>query len=336
MHVRSILSVAAVFLLMMSCSADRSRSVHKSARAMMGTLVEISVVGNPDKAKVIAHKLFKEIQHIDDLASFHKPSALTQINEHAGKGPFKADPELLKLIEEALRIAQQTNGAFDPTIGPVSVLWQFSGDKEPRLPSESEIKEALTKVGWQRVKIDKDAGTILLPEPGMALDLGGITKGYALNRAADMLKKSEVSGALVNIGGDILAYGEKEPGKPWRVGVEDPRDKSRVAAVTELKDKLIVTSGDYERFFIKDGKRYHHILDPATGYPASTLRSVTVVGPIGTTLQPLGTATFVMGADKGLKFVETLQGAAGLLIDAEGRFLFTDGARSVFTVKTKE
>jgi thiamine biosynthesis lipoprotein len=303
---------------------------------MMGTLVEISVVGNPDMAKVTAHELFKEIQHIDDLASFHKPSALMQINEHAGKGPFKADPELLRLIEEALRIAQQTNGAFDPTIGPVSVLWQFSGDQEPRLPSESEIKEALTKVGWQRVKIDKDAGTILLPEPGMALDLGGITKGYALNRAADMLKKSKVSGALVNIGGDILAYGEKEPGKPWRVGVEDPRDKSSVAAVTELKDKLIVTSGDYERFFIKDGKRYHHILDPATGYPASTLRSVTVVGPIGTTLQPLGTATFVMGADKGLKFVKTIQGAAGLLIDAEGRFLFTDGARSVFTVKTKE
>lgn len=300
---------------------------------MMGTLVEITVAGDPDRAKVASHALFKEIQRIDDLASFHRQSELTRVNDHAGKGPFKANPELLKLIGEALRIAKQTNGAFDPTIGPVSTLWQFSGDKEPRLPSESEIKEALTKVGWQRVTIDSDAGTILLPDPGMALDLGGITKGYTLNRAAEIVEKSGLPGALINIGGDILAVGEKEPGKPWRVGVEDPRDRNGVVAVTELKDQVIVTSGDYERFFIQDGKRYHHILDPATGYPASMLRSVTVVGPIGTTLQPLGTATFVMGADKGLKFVETIQGAKGMFIDADGKFLFTTGAQSVFHVK---
>jgi FAD:protein FMN transferase len=302
---------------------------------MMGTLVEITLAGNGEKARVIAHNLFNEIQRIDDLASFHKSSELTKVNDHAGKGPCKTDPELLKIIGEALRVAQLTQGAFDPTIGPVSRLWQFSGEKEPRVPSESELKEALRKVGWQRVTIDADAGTILLPESGMALDLGGITKGYALNRAAEMVEKSGLRGALINIGGDILAVGEKEPDKPWRVGVEDPRNKHGVVAVTALKDRLIITSGDYERFFIQDGKRYHHILDPATGCPAGTLRSVTVVGPIGTTLQPLGTATFVMGPQKGLKFVETVEKAQGFLIDAQGEYLFTQGAQSVFDVKTK-
>ncbi len=138
---------------------------------------------------------------------------------------------------------------------------------------------------------------------------------------------------MINIGGDILAIGEKEPGKPWRVGVEDPRNKNGIVAVTTLKDRVIVTSGDYERFFIQDGKRYHHILDPSTGYPADKLRSVTVVGPVGTTLQPLGTATFVMGVEKGLKFVESIEAAQGFLIDAQGKYHFTDGAQSVFEIK---
>jgi FAD:protein FMN transferase len=201
------------------------------------------------------------------------------------------------------------------------------------LPTESEIKEALTKVGWSRVTIDETAGTVLLPEPGMALDLGGITKGYVLNRAAEIMRSPGIQGGLINIGGDILAVGEKEPGKPWRVGVEDPRDKNGIVAVTALTDRVIVTSGDYERFFIQDGKRYHHILDPATGYPADKLRSVTVVGPVGMTLQPLGTATFVMGVAKGLKFVESIATAKGFLIDTEGKYHFTEGAQGVFAVK---
>ncbi len=229
MHVRSLVILVLSALLVSSCSGDHTR-LHKSTRVMMGTLVEITLVGKDDIAKKTAQALFNEIQRIDNLASFHKPSALTKVNDHAGKGPYKTDPELLKLIGEALRIARQTRGAFDPTVGPVSLLWQFSGDREPRLPKASEIKEALTKVGWQRVLIDEAAGTVLLPEPGMALDLGGITKGYVLNRAAEIIRKSGIQGALINIGGDILAIGEKEPGKPWRVGVEDPRNKNGIVA----------------------------------------------------------------------------------------------------------
>ncbi len=329
-HMRYFLTVGLSALLMMSCVSDQKQSLHRASRLLMGTLVEITVVGEGEKAKTAAEAIFSEIKRVEALTSFHSPSELMRVNDNAGKGPVKTDPELLELIAESLRIAQKTHGAFDPTVGPLSRLWQFSGSNEPRIPEESEIREALTKVGWIRIKIDSAAGTILLPEPGMALDLGGIAKGYALNHVARIIEKLGVSGALVNIGGDILALGEKEPGKPWRVGVEDPRNPRGIVAVTLLKDRVIVTSGDYERYFIKDGKRYHHILDPVTGYPADKLQSATIVGPVGVTLQPLGTAAFVMGVERGLKLVESVTGAKGLLIDSEGNLSSYRRSRDYF------
>jgi thiamine biosynthesis lipoprotein len=240
---------------------------------------------------------------------------------------------VLSLVAQALKIAERTSGAFDPTVGALSRLWQFSGTAEARLPSESEIREALTKVGWNKVIIDAQAGTIVLPDTGMALDLGGIAKGYALNRVAEILRNAGAASALVNIGGDILALGEKQPGKPWLVGVEDPRNPRGITAVAPLKNRVIVTSGDYQRFFTKDGKRYHHIIDPKTGYPADRLQSVTIVGPIGATLQPAGTATFVLGVEKGTRFIESMEDAKGFLIDAEGKTHLTEGAKSVFETK---
>jgi len=299
----------------------------------MGTIVEATVVADETKAKQVTGLVFDEMKRIENLTSFYNPSELTRINEGAGKGPQKADPELLRLVGEALPISERTDGAFDPTVGPLSRLWQFSGPGESRLPSQEEIDNALTKVGWKRVTIDLDNETISLPEPGMALDLGGIAKGYTLNRVAEIIKQSGIRSALVNIGGDILALGEKAPGKPWLVGVEDPRNPKGIIAVAPLKDRLIVTSGDYQRFFIKEEKRYHHILDPKTGYPADKLQSVTIVGPIGSVLQPAGTASFVLGVEKGISFIESLPDAKGFMIDAEGKSHPTAGAEQVFEIK---
>ncbi len=324
-----------VFLLL-SCSGNQSTPVlHKSSRLLMGTLVEITLVGENEKTESATQAIIAEMERIEKLTSFHKPSELTRVNANAGNGAIKADGELLKIVAEALRIAQQTQGAFDPTIGAVSRLWQFSGSDEARLPAESEITAALQKVGWDRVKVDPKEGTVLLPEKGMALDLGGIVKGYTLNRVADIAKRSGLSGALVNLGGDILALGEKDTDRPWRVGVEDPRNNRGIVAVTQLKDRMIFTSGDYERYFIKDGQRYHHILDPNTGYPADNLRSATIVGPIGMTLQPLGTAAFVMGVEKGLKLIQSVEGTRGFLIDSEGKYHLTDGAETIFKMESQ-
>jgi thiamine biosynthesis lipoprotein len=322
-----------VSLFLVSCLGKGAPQVHKSSRLLMGTFVEVSVVGNDQEAKKAASEIFDELKRIEMLTSFHRDSELAKINANAGKGPVKTDPELLKIINEALRVARETHGAFDPTVGPLAKLWGFSGEQESRLPSDSEIQETLHLVGWDKVKIDHEAGTVELPQAGMALDLGGIGKGYALNRTAELLAKAGIRSALVNIGGDILALGEKSPGKPWAIGVEDPRNSRAIVAVVSLKDRIIITSGDYERFFEKDGKRYHHILNPRTGYPADKLRSATVVGPVGSTLQPCGTAAFVLGVDQGRKYIESLKDAYGLLIDSEGNNHFTAGAESIFQLK---
>ena len=321
-----------VALVTISCSAKGSNEIHRSGRLLLGTLVEVTVSGPSDKARAAAEAVFDEIKLVEDLTSFRKPSGLTTVNDSAGNGPTKPDRQLLELIDAALRTAKSTGGAFDPTVGVLCRLWSFSGG-EPRLPNPSEIAGVISKVGWNRVKLDFSEGTALLPERGMALDLGGIAKGYALDRAAAVLKKHEVSSALVNAGGDVLVVGEKEPGKPWRIGVQDPRNPREVVAVAALKDRVIMTSGDYERSFFKDGKRYHHILNPATGYPAGGAQSVTIIASSGLVAEPLGATVFVLGVEKGLEYIRSLPGVEALVIDPTGQIHMTPGARTLFELK---
>lgn len=321
-----------IVLPFISCSGKGSAEIHRYSRLFLGTLVEVTISGKSDKSRVAAEAVFDEIKHVEDLTSFHKPSDLNGVNDSEGQGPVKPDRQLLELIEVAFRTAKATGGAFDPTVGVLCRLWSFSGG-EPRLPDNSEIVGALKKVGWNRVKLDMSEGTILLPEKGMALDLGGIAKGFALDRAAEVLKKQGVSSALVNAGGDVLVVGEKEPGKLWRIGVQDPRNPREVVAIAALKDRVIMTSGDYERFFVKDGKRYHHILNPATGYPAEGAQSVTIVASSGLVAEPLGATVFVMGVDEGLKYIQSLDGVEALVIDSQGKIHMTPGARSLFELK---
>ncbi len=331
-RLRPLLALFAVMTIACSCSPDKP-TMRKSTRLLMGTYVDVSVFGDAERARDATNAAFDEMKRIEDLTSFHKPSELTAINDRAGQGPCKPNAEVLGIISDALKIAEQTGGAFDPTIGAVSRLWRFSGQEETRVPAPEEIKDALTKVGYSKVRLDLANSTIELTESGMALDLGGITKGYALNRCRIILKELGISSALINIGGDILAVGGKEPDKPWRIGVEDPRDKNSMVAVTELSDQMIFTSGDYERYIEVAGKRYHHILDPKTGYPAEGARSVTVVGKPGVTLQPFGTATFVMGIERGLQFIESKLHLSALLVDGDGKIHMTKGAEEIFQLK---
>ncbi len=318
--------------LTVACRDANAPEVHKINRLLMGTLVEITVVAAPGKAVVAANAAADEIKRIEDLTSFHKNSELNSINAKAGQGPVKANDELVSFLERVFEIAQETGGAFDPTVGPLSALWGFSSDN-PHLPDSSEINKTVAKVGWERVKIDSVRQTILLPEKGMSLDLGAVGKGYALDKAAAILRSHSISSALVNVGGDIIALGEKQPGKPWRVGVQDPRNPRSIIAVVELRDGVIVTSGDYERCFFQDEKRYHHILDPKTGYPAEALQSVTLVASGGAMIQPLATAVFVMGPKRGLEFIESRPGIDALLIDSSGKIVMSSGAERIFQVK---
>jgi FAD:protein FMN transferase len=328
---RPVLAVVAA-LFLASCSGNEPPPLYKSSRFLMGTLVQVTIPSAEATAKAVAEDIFSELKRVEDLTSFHTPSGLTKINEQSGNGPIKADSELLSLIGESLRFAKETQGAFDPTLGPLTRLWNFSAG-DPRLPSGSEITAALAKIGWRRVTVDSAVGTIMLPDSGMALDLGGIAKGYALQRAAAVIRKRGISAALVNAGGDVLVVGEREPGKLWRIGVQDPRNERAIVAVANLKDCVVQTSGDYERCFITDGKRYHHILNPATGYPADGLQSVTVVAPTGMSTVTAG--IFVLGVEKGLKYIESMPNVRGFLIDFEGRIHKSAGAESIFDFKQK-
>ncbi len=316
-----------------SCSLGNSNSTLKTARILMGTLIEITVVGPHDKLQEATNAALDEMKRIEDLASFHKETELTEINKNAGISPVRVKPELVSLIERALEISKLTDGAFDPTIGAVARLWNFSESEAPRLPSQDEIDQALKKVGWQKVEIFPEKNEVFLPEKGMALDLGGIAKCYAVNRAEQIIKSKGIKSALINAGGDIAAFGGKEPGVPWKVGIQDPRDNSGIAAVVEIESGLVFTSGDYERFFEKDGKRYHHILDPKTGYPASGAESVTIVAPDGTQCEGLPAAIFVLGPKEGMRLISKFKDVSCLIIDPDGKLIVSPNAGSLFQLR---
>ncbi len=316
-----------------SCSYGNPNSTLKTARILMGTLIEITVVGPQDKLQETTDAALAEIKRIEDLASFHKETELTEINKRAGISPVRVKPELVSLIERALEISKLTDGAFDPTIGAIALLWNFSESEAPRLPGKDEIDQALKKVGWQKVEISTDKNEVFLPEKGMALDLGGIAKCYAVNRAEEVIKSKGIKSALINAGGDIAAFGGKEPGVPWKVGIQDPRDNSGIAAVVEVESGLVFTSGDYERFFEKNGKRYHHILDPKTGYPATRAESVTIVAPDGTRVEGLPAAIFVLGPKKGMRLLSKFKDVSCLIIDPDGKIIISPNAGSLFQVR---
>jgi thiamine biosynthesis lipoprotein len=201
---------AAAALLISSCANTEPVALHKSSRLLMGTLVEITIPGEEKTAKAATEAIFSELKRVEDLTSFHKPSELTRINDQAGNGPVKANAELLSLIGESLRFAKETHGAFDPTVGPLTQLWNFSGG-DPRLPTQPEITAALAKIGWRRVKIDSEAGTIELPDRGMALDLGGIAKGYALQRVAAVEDRGSGSATRTSNGRSGKSEGLRGP-----------------------------------------------------------------------------------------------------------------------------
>lgn len=320
-------------LYLNSCSDRNSDSTIKVGRILMGTLIEVTVVGSTSQLQEVANAALDEIKRIEDLTSFYKESELNEINKNAGIQPVKVDPELLALIQRSLEISNLTDGAFDPTIGVLSRLWNFSGTEGPRLPDQEEINAALKKVGWKKVEVFQEKNEIFLPDKGMALDLGGIAKGYALNRAGQVIKSRRLKSALINAGGDIAAFGGKGSGVPWKIGIQDPRNPDAIAAVVQVVSGNVFTSGDYERFFDKDGIRYHHILDPASGYPASGVESVTIVAPDGTGAEGLSAAVFALGPEKGMRLIEQQANISCLIVDLEGRYILSSNASSLIQIR---
>lgn len=275
-----------------------------------------------DEAEILARKAMAEAERIERKYSrFLESSLVSRINRSAGRTPVAVDEETIHLVEEALRLAQRTGGAFDPTVGVLRRAWSW---REGRPPSQQAIDALLPLVDHRNVSVSH--GTVFLRREGMELDLGGIGKEYAVDRVASLLREGGVESAIVNFAGDVACVRARGDGKPWKIGIVDPRDKSRCRFSVRLSwDGGIASSGDYERFFIHEGRRYHHILDARTGWPARGAAGTTAVASTAYEAGLAATAAFLLGPDDGLRYLESQSGVEGTLITEGGELLTTQG-----------
>jgi thiamine biosynthesis lipoprotein len=290
----------------------------------MGTQVSITVVARDrDQGEAAIEAGMAEVRRFDDMMSLYKDSSeITEINRAAGKRPVRVSPEMIEIVEKAAEISLRSGGVFDVTVGPLVVLWQMRL-KEGKVPTDGEIAGVRRLVNYRNIIVDKKASTIFLRREGMIMDLGGM-KGYIADQVADLFKRRGITNALIALAGDIWALGHREDGKPWRIGVQHPREKDRTLAVLELSDRYVCTSGDYERFVIREKKRYHHIIDPRTGMPSTGVISVTLVGERGALIDPLAKVPFILGVEKGLGLVRDF-GAEAIIVDDQGKVTSTSG-----------
>jgi len=332
-----VCSLLTVYCLLFLFSCTKADQTYKESRVLMDTFCSITVVSpSREKAHEAIEAGFAEIKKLEILINyFSADSELSEINRSAGLKPVKVSKETLDLINIAVHTAEITNGAFDPSIAPVIKLWDFSRqNKKPSVPASNYIRNAIKLVDFEKIQINDIASEIFLSDKGMEIDLGGIAKGYAADKAVDAIKTKGIKSALIAVAGDIRGFGVNSTGKPWKVGIQNPRPETEsekpwedIIASLRLEDRAISTSGDYQRFFFQNDKRYHHILDRETGFPAeSDLISVTIIAPEGYVADGLSTAVFVLGAKKGLALINSM-GLDAVLINVNRKVLVTENIR---------
>lgn len=318
------LTILSVILTIPVYPQGHSQVVTKT-RILMGTIVEIKVPladfnSDPSGITHAIDKAFDEMARIDRVFSIYKDdSELSRLNARAGRIAVPVSDELFALIEKAVRYNSKTKGVFDITIKPLRDLWE-NAHNTGRMPDEAAIAAASSKVGSQMVKLDRAAKTIGFAKEGMSLDLGGIAKGYAVDRAVKVLKANGISNAIVHAGGDMYCLGSRPDAAPWNIAIQHPRDKSSVVYELAVRDKGVDTSGDYERFFVIDGRRYSHIIDPRSGMPiGDDVVSATVIADDSTTGDIFSTAVCILGQE-GLRIAEEEGLDALIIIEKDGRF----------------
>ena len=313
---------AGIFFLSLS---GFSQQTYKRTLKLMGSRFEITVVAkNASEAAAFIDTGVNEIDRIEKLISSWDPNSQTsEINKYAGKHPVKVDAELFDLIQRALDISMLTDGAFDISYASMDKIWKFDGSMEG-MPSKEVIAASVSKVGYENIILDAQASTVFLKEPGMKIGFGGIGKGYAADKAKQLLMESGVTSGIINASGDMNTWGKQPDGKDWTVAITNPMNKNTAFATLPLKEGAVVTSGDYEKFVNFNGKRYSHIIDPKTGYPSSGIISVTIFAPKAELADALATSVFVMGKEVGLDRINQLPKIECIIIDEEGNVHTSD------------
>ncbi|MCL0037189.1 FAD:protein FMN transferase [Dehalococcoidia bacterium] len=321
----SMAALLLVGLVLGSIGAQRPQievdgNVVRGMGLAMGTVVSITAIDeDSQRAKAAVRDAFNEISRIENLMSATDESSEIYILNQSGGEWVYLSPETLHVLERSLYFARLSDGAFDPTVKPLVDLWMERVRAWGRLPTTGELGEALALVDWQALELDEDNGRARFLKEGMKITLGGIAKGYAVDRASEVLQESGIERALVDIGGDIRGFGPES----WRIAIQHPRDEYGWLEVIDLKNAAVATSGDYRRFFLLGERRVHHILDPRTGQPADAVMSVTVIAGNSLDADALTTLVFVLGPEKGKELLNSLA-IAGLIVDSAGEIIVSD------------
>ncbi len=317
-----IFSILLSSLLFINAAPAKKR--FGETRLLMGTTSEVIVVhADEGAARKAINAAFSAMEKIDRLMSnFKEDSDISRINKNAVNEDVTVDSDVIEVLKKSIYYSEISDGAFDMTVGGAEELYDF--EKGGSIPEEHKFKDAVRTIGYKNIKIN--GNTVRLLKKGVKLDLGGIAAGYAVDKGIEAIKMCGINDALINISGDIKAIGKSENGS-WKIGVLHPREEDRLMNTILLKNISVATSGDYRKFFISHGKRYHHILNPSTGLPVEGIQSVTIIAPLAVDADALSTTVFVMGKEKGMILIEKLKEVDGIIVDSSGVVSYSSGMK---------
>lgn len=310
--------ITILFLVFVS-SVTFGQQIFKKKKSLLASPFEITVVATDSvQANFYTELAISEVKRIENLISDWIPTTqISLVNQNAGIAPVKVDLEVFELVKRAKNISKLTDGAFDISYASMDKIWKFDGSMK-EMPSAENIKKSVEKVGYENIILNEKDTTIFLKNQGMKLGLGGIGQGYIADKIKVLLQENGCASGLVNISGDINTWGKQPNGENWTVGIVNPLNKNKVFATFPLYDSAVVTSGSYEKYVTFNGKRYSHIIDPRTGYPASGIVSVSVFAKQTELADALATGIFVLGIEVGLELVNQLKGIGCIIVDEKG------------------
>ncbi len=286
----------------------------------MGTRFEITVIApNEDIGYINIDEAVSEIKRIEKIiSSWDDESETSLINKNAGIKPVKVCRELFQLIERSIKISEITDGAFDISYASMDNIWKFDGSMD-RAPDEKEIQQSISKIGYQNIILNSKEQTVFLKEKGMRIGFGAIGKGYAADRAKELLVSKQVKGGIINASGDLTTWGTKVTGEKWLIGIANPMSKDKVFSWLPVVESSVATSGNYEKYIVLNGEKYSHIIDPRTGYPTTGINSVSIFAKNAELCDALATAVFIMGRDSGIHLINQMDGVDAVVVDADNK-----------------
>jgi len=335
---RNLMLLIAASLLVPACTrrpASEGAHLVERTRPSMGTELRLTA-WTDDEPEVVAafEAIFQEFDRLEGLLSnWQEDSDVQRLNAAAGKHPVRVGTELRDVLQAARQISDWTGGKFDVTFGVMSGLWRFDyQDQDGRIPDHNEVVRRRALINYRDLEVDERNGVAFLRREGMVVNVGGIGKGYAVDRARAILHDRRFRDFLIQFGGDMYAAG-REGDRAWKLGIQDPRGPAnRIFATVDVSDSTFSTSGDYARSFLKDGRRYHHILDPATGEPSQGCRSVTILTGSATIADGLSTGVFVLGPERGMALIEQLPDVEGIIVSSKNEVLVSSGLKGRVTL----